>query len=76
MQLLRGGARLTPEQRKEVYSAATDFGFQTPSFQEFAHQLADFFNEATDSLKSSIINNSASVDLGQAPHRADNTEVL
>ncbi|NEH55623.1 hypothetical protein GR198_07715 [Rhizobium leguminosarum] len=64
IQLLRNGHQLTKEQRKEAYDIAEEFGFHTPSFQEFAHQLMDFLIAATETLHTSIRSNSGAVNLG------------
>jgi hypothetical protein len=64
LQLLRSGSMLTSEQRQVALSAAYAYGFQTPSFQEFAHQIADFLISATATLLSCIKDNSSIVNLG------------
>ncbi|MBY3251990.1 hypothetical protein V7794_23295 [Rhizobium laguerreae] len=65
IQLLRNGHLLTKEQRKEAYDIAEEFGFHTPSFQEFAHQLVDFLIAATETLHTSIRSNGGVVKLGR-----------
>ncbi|NEI00705.1 hypothetical protein U8P76_10990 [Rhizobium johnstonii] len=64
IKLLRNGHQLTKEQRKEAYDIAEEFGFHTPTFQEFAHQLVDFLIAATETLHTSIRSNSGVVKLG------------
>jgi hypothetical protein len=62
--LLRNIWKFDKTQRQYIYSAAQEFGFQTPSFQEFAHRLADFLLAATETLKTQIRHDPATVKLG------------
>ncbi|MBY3269639.1 hypothetical protein HFN88_20080 [Rhizobium laguerreae] len=48
-----------------AYDIAEEFGFHTPSFQEFAHQLVDFLIAATETLHTSIRSNGGVVKLGR-----------
>ncbi len=48
--LLRNIAKFNRADRKSIYDIALETGFQTPSFQEFAHSFVDFLGEGTATL--------------------------
>jgi hypothetical protein len=66
--LLHNCATFDKENRKKVYKAAEELGFSTPSFQEFAHRLADFLDTATITLTELASANPNRINLGNPPN--------
>jgi len=55
---------LDKKERRTLYDLALDIGFHTPSFQQYAHRLADFLIAATDTLIRSASANPAAIHYG------------
>ena len=68
-ELLRECANFTKEERKGLFDIAKEIGYETPSFQEYCHKLADFMYEVSQSLMEKIISNPEKIILGNPAKR-------
>ncbi|MDH5772315.1 MAG: hypothetical protein OEY84_04195 [Rhodospirillaceae bacterium] len=67
LDILHNIAALNKEDRRKVYAAAEEIGFATPTFQQFAHNIVDFFGSSTKTLMSLVKENPGRVNLGKPP---------
>lgn len=68
IQLLLNAAQFEKSDRDKIRKIAEYFGFQTPSFQEFSHRLADFLLAAIGTISTAAQLNPTRINLG-APGR-------
>jgi len=68
LRLLKSIAKFDVKGRAKVRALAEQLGFQTPSFQEFSHRLADFLFAANETLIQRIKDHPNSINLGKPIH--------
>lgn len=58
----------TETERKTIYDLAETLGFETPTFQTYAHQLADFLTGSLHTLLEVAQMNPEKINIGVSPH--------